>query len=82
MTIPKLSKEAKEEMKSFYVEIRNIHEGKENMKPLLICPRDLVNVRRLAEDLTKARKGKVISKEDAKNAIKKWKEINKDKLSY
>lgn len=78
---PELTEEAKEELKSFYVNIRNKHKEPENkdkgMKPILISQEDLVNIKNSAEDFAIARGSDVVEVEDARKAIKKWKGKNK-----
>ncbi len=67
---PKLTNEAVEEIKNFYVELRNAPVSGDNLqKPIPISARQLEALIRLSEASAKARLSKKVKKEDAKRAI-------------
>jgi replicative DNA helicase Mcm len=67
---PELSKEAVEELKTFYVELRNKPVSSESaMRPIPISARQLQALIRMSEASAKLRLSKTVSKEDAKQAI-------------
>ncbi|RLG12727.1 AAA family ATPase [Candidatus Pacearchaeota archaeon] len=67
---PKLSKEAIEELKKFYVELRNKPVASESaMRPIPISARQLQALIRMSEALAKIRLSNIVSKEDSKEAI-------------
>lgn len=68
--MPKLSPEAVEEIKNFYVGLRNSGTfGEEGVKPIPISARQLEALIRLAEASARVRLAKVVTKADAKRAI-------------
>jgi len=68
--IPELTEKAIDEIKNFYVELRNMPVMSEDIiKPLPITARQLEALIRLSEAHAKARLSKKIMKEDAKRAI-------------
>lgn len=73
MTNPKFSKEAIEEIKSFWVGIRN--EPNQLRSEGLKVPglRDLAKLKKSAEEFARIRSSEIVSKEDAKKAIGAWK---------
>lgn len=73
MNNQKFTDEAIEEIKTFYVYIRNVHEEKENMKPLLICVRELAMLKKYAQEFSEKRNSEIVTKEDAINSIEKLK---------
>jgi len=66
---PKLTKEALNEIKNFYIELRNSGESEEGIKPIPISPRQLESLIRLAEAVARVRLSEKITKNDAKKAI-------------
>ncbi len=67
---PQLSKEAIEELKNFYVELRNKPVSSESaMRPIPISARQLQALIRLSEASARVRLSNIASKEDAKQAI-------------
>jgi replicative DNA helicase Mcm len=67
---PELSKEAIEELKKFYVELRNKPVSSESaMRPIPISARQLQALIRMSEASAKLRLSKKVSREDAKQAI-------------
>ncbi len=67
---PELTEKAVEEIKSFYVELRNTPTMKDDLvKPIPISPRQLEALIRLSEASAKARFSKKVTREDAKRAI-------------
>ncbi|MDP2908991.1 MAG: minichromosome maintenance protein MCM [Nanoarchaeota archaeon] len=67
---PILTEEAMEEIKNFYVNLRNAERsGNEGVKPIPITPRQLEALIRLAEASARVRLSKSITKNDAKRAI-------------
>lgn len=67
---PKLSDGAVEEIKSFYVTLRNTGTtGDEAVKPIPISARQLEALVRLAEGSARARLSKTVTKKDARKAI-------------
>jgi len=67
---PNLTKEAIEEIKTFYVELRNKPVSSEAaMRPIPISARQLQALIRMAEASAKIRLSETVSKEDAKQAI-------------
>jgi len=66
---PILSEEAREEIKNFYVKLRNTGTVGEGIKPIPITPRHLDGIVRLAEASAKVRLAKEITVEDARRAI-------------
>ncbi len=67
---PKLSEEAVEEIKKFYVDLRNRPVSSESaLKPIPISARQLQALIRMAEASAKLRLGKTVTKNDAKEAI-------------
>jgi replicative DNA helicase Mcm len=68
---PKLTKEAMEEIKKFYVELRNIPTIAEDIvKPIPISPRQLEALIRLSEASAKIRLSDKVTAEDARRAIR------------
>jgi len=68
---PKLTEEAIEEIKNFYVELRNMPTMAEDVvKPIPISPRQLEALIRLAEASAKVRLSNKVTVEDAKRAIR------------
>lgn len=68
---PKLSKEASEEIKNFYLKLRNENSVVEGFKyDIPISPRQLQALIRMSEASAKIRLSEEVKKEDAKNAIK------------
>ncbi len=65
---PKLTIEAMEELKNFYVRLRNLYSGEESSS-IPISPRQLEALVRLSEASAKARLSEHVTKEDAKRAI-------------
>lgn len=63
----KLNEEAIEEIKSFYVKIRN--KNVEYTKPAPINIIDLAKIKKSAENFAKKRKSNIATKEDALKAI-------------
>ncbi len=68
--IPKLTDQAIDEIKSFYVELRNMGTDEEGIKPIPISARQLESLVRLAEGSAKVRLSKSVLREDAKRAIR------------
>ena len=67
---PKLGSEAVEEIKKFYIELRNKPVVSESaMRPIPISARQLQALIRMAEASAKMRLSEIVSKEDAKRAI-------------
>lgn len=67
---PKLSEDAIEELRNFYVELRNKPVSSESsMRPIPISARQLQALVRMAEAAAKLRLGEIVTKEDAKEAI-------------
>ncbi|MDD5178625.1 MAG: minichromosome maintenance protein MCM, partial [Candidatus Nanoarchaeia archaeon] len=67
---PKLSEEAVDEIKSFYVGLRNLSQTKgDEIKPVPISARQLEALVRLSEASAKIRLSKTATKDDAKRAI-------------
>jgi len=67
---PKLSKEAIQELKRFYVELRNMPVSSESaIRPIPISARQLQALIRMSEACAKVRLSNEVSKEDAKKAI-------------
>src|SRR3990167_2621023 len=67
---PKLTDEAIDEIKDFYVKLRNQSTKSDNeIKPIPITARQLEGVIRLSEALAKMRLAQEVKREDAKNAI-------------
>jgi replicative DNA helicase Mcm len=67
---PKLTKEAVEEIKEFYVDLRNSgQEGESGLKPIPITARQLEALVRLAEASAKIRLSELVTKEDSKRAV-------------
>jgi replicative DNA helicase Mcm len=67
---PKLSAEAVDEIKKFYVDLRNKPVSSESaMRPIPISARQLQALIRMAEASAKLRLSETVSKEDAKQAI-------------
>jgi len=67
---PKLSKEAVQELKTFYVELRNKPVLSESaLRPIPISARQLQALIRLSEASAKIRLSETVTKEDAKEAI-------------
>ncbi len=67
---PELSKEAIEELKNFYVELRNRPIASESaMRPIPISARQLQALIRMSEAAAKIRLSKTVSKEDAQQAV-------------
>ncbi len=68
--IPSLSEEAVEEIKDFYVRLRNQSVNSDSaIKPIPITARQLEGIIRLSEACAKARLSNKVKKEDAKKAI-------------
>jgi len=68
--VPQLSNEAVEELKRFYVDLRNKPVGSESaLRPIPISARQLQALVRMAEALAKLRLSEIVTKEDAKEAI-------------
>ena len=68
--IPQLSNEAVDEIKKFYVDLRNISvTGDQPTKPLPISARQLEALIRLSEASARCRLSKKVTKEDARRAI-------------
>tara|TARA_Y100000034_G_scaffold49902_1_gene61650 strand:+ start:40960 stop:42972 length:2013 start_codon:yes stop_codon:yes gene_type:complete len=69
-TNPKLTKEAVEEIKDFYVGLRNMPgTGEDMVKPIPISARQLEALVRLAEGSARVRLSKTVTKKDAQRAI-------------
>ena len=67
---PKLTKEAVNEVKDYYVKLRNSGKADdEGIKPIPISARQLEGLIRLAEASAKLRLDNIVTKEDAKRAI-------------
>jgi replicative DNA helicase Mcm len=66
---PKLSEDAIEEIKEYYVKMRNSGSGDGGVKAVPISARQLEALVRLAEAAAKSRLSPVVEKEDAKKAI-------------
>jgi len=67
---PKLTDSAIDEIKSFYVELRNMGTDEEGIKPIPISARQLEALVRLAEGSAKVRFSKKVTRPDAKRAIR------------
>lgn len=67
---PKLSDAAKEEIKNFYVNLRNTGGQKNELKPIPISARQLEALIRLSEASAKVRLSNKITKDDSKRAIR------------
>ncbi len=67
---PKLSDVAKDEIRNFYVSIRNSGSSKDDVKPIPISARQLEALIRLSEASAKIRLSNKITKDDAKRAIR------------
>jgi replicative DNA helicase Mcm len=68
--VPVLSEEAIDEIKEFYVTLRNTEtQGDEGIKPIPISARQLEALVRLSEGSAKTRLSKIVTKIDAKRAI-------------
>ncbi len=67
---PKLSDTAKDEIRNFYVSIRNSGGSKDDIKPIPISARQLEALIRLSEASAKIRLSNKITKDDAKRAIR------------
>lgn len=68
---PKLTQEAIEELKNFYVTLRSKHATSgEEVKPIPISPRQLEALVRLAEASARVRLSEKVTKEDAQRAIR------------
>ena len=67
---PKLSDAAKDEIRNFYVSIRNSGGSKDEVKPIPISARQLEALIRLSEASAKVRLSTKITKDDAKRAIR------------
>ncbi len=67
---PELTQEAIEELKNFYVELRNKPVSSESaMRPIPISARQLQALVRMSEAVTKLRLGEKVTKKDAQEAI-------------
>lgn len=67
---PKLTSEAVEELKKFYVDLRNKPVGSESaLRPIPISARQLQALVRMAEAVSKLRLSDIVTKEDAREAI-------------
>lgn len=67
---PKLTEEAVEEIKNFYINLRNQSVKSESrINPIPITPRQLEGIIRLSEACARIRLSDVVKKEDAKKAI-------------
>ena len=70
-TQPKLTQEAVDEIKKFYVELRNMPVSSDAMvRPIPISARQLQGLVRLAEAHAKSRLSETVDKEDAEVAIR------------
>ena len=67
--VPKLTDEAVQELKDYYVQIRNSGNQQQTIKAIPISARQLEGLVRLAEAYAKIRLSDTVTKEDAKNAI-------------
>jgi replicative DNA helicase Mcm len=67
---PKMTVDASNEIKEFYVSLRNSVQGEESQKSIPISARQLEAIVRLAEASAKLRFSEEVTKEDAKLAIK------------
>ncbi|MEK6940588.1 MAG: LAGLIDADG family homing endonuclease [Nanoarchaeota archaeon] len=68
---PKLSKQAINEIKNFYVNLRNTKgKGDDGIKPIPISARQLESLIRLAEASARLRLADIVTKEDSQRAIK------------
>jgi replicative DNA helicase Mcm len=67
---PKLTDGAIEEIKNFYVELRNMGTDEEGIRPIPISARQLEALVRLSEGSAKVRLSKKVTKSDAKRAIR------------
>ena len=67
---PKLSNAAIEEIKEFYVGLRNSGQSEEGIRAIPISARQLEALVRLAEASARARLSETVTKEDAKRAIR------------
>jgi len=67
---PKLTDGAIEEIKRFYVDLRNMGTDEEGIKPIPISARQLEALVRLAEGSARVRFSKKVTKSDAKRAIR------------
>ncbi len=67
---PKLTDSAIEEIKNFYVELRNMGTDEEGIRPIPISARQLEALVRFAEGSAKVRLSKKVTKSDAKRAIR------------
>src|SRR3990167_1505895 len=67
---PKLSNAAIEEIKEFYVSLRNSSQSEEGIKAIPISARQLEALVRLAEASARARLSETVTKDDAKRAIR------------
>jgi len=68
--LPKMTVEASDEIKNFYVKLRNSVQGEESQKSIPISARQLEAIVRLSEASAKIRLSEKVTKEDAKLAIK------------
>lgn len=67
--MPMLTEEARQEIRNFYVKLRNTGSVGDSIKPIPITPRHLDAIVRIAEASAKVRLSKEIAIEDAKRAI-------------
>ncbi|MEK6936892.1 MAG: minichromosome maintenance protein MCM [Nanoarchaeota archaeon] len=68
--LPRLTEGAKEEIKNFYVSLRNSGDSKDGVKPIPISARQLEALIRLSEASAKIRLSSKITKEDSRRAIR------------
>lgn len=73
MIAPKFSTEAIEEIKLFWVGIRNEPNQPKSERLKVPGLRDLAKLKKSAEEYAKARNSEIVEKEDAKKAIGAWK---------